>query len=80
MSSIFKWAASIIGLICLAVFFPFVREFYETTDSNGTGILHSAGTTTNNGFIQFLPVLVPVMIFVIVIIYVVRKDEGQQPR
>lgn len=81
MDSILKWAAGILGLICLALFFPFVRTVYQTVDGNGTGVLHMAGTTVNNNFIQFLPVLVPVMIFVIVLIYVIRKDSGQgQPK
>jgi hypothetical protein len=86
MSSIFKWVAGTIGLIILAVVFPFVRSIYDLTSGNGTGILYVSGngtgalhpgTAVNNGFIQFLPVLIPAIIVVIIIIYVVRKDNNK---
>jgi hypothetical protein len=81
MNSVLKWLAGTIGLIILAVVFPFVREIYVTMDANGTGILHDAGTSINNGFLTFLPVLFPAVIVTIIIIYVVRKDNNEaQPK
>lgn len=81
MSSILKWVAGTIALIILAVVFPFVRSVYDLMAGNGTGILYGAGTSVNNGFIQFLPILIPAVIVTVIIIYVVRKDNNEaQPK
>lgn len=89
MSSIFKWVAGTIGLIIMAVVFPFVRSIFDLVAGNGTGILYISGngtgalhpgTSVNNGFIQFLPVLIPTIIVVIIIIYVVRKENNETPK
>lgn len=75
MSNILKIVLAGIGLILIALFFPFVREVFEVADNNGTGILHMAGTSINNGFIQFLVPFFVVALFIIIIVFVVRKED-----
>ncbi len=89
MSTIFKLVFGLIGLITLAMVFPLVRQVYDVAEDNGTGagtgILYyiggvaTGGTTTNNAFLAFAPIGVPVMLFIVIIIYVVKsrnKGEG----
>ena len=75
-----KWLVGFIGLIALAFLFPFVREVYDYAEGNGTGILYAAGgTTTNDAIMAFLPIGIPVILFVGIIIYAVigrNKNEG----
>ena len=77
MFTALKIVAVLIGLILLALFFPFVKEIFEVADNNGTGILYLAGTPVNNGFIQFLVPLFVVIIFVVLIIFAVRKGDNK---
>ena len=89
MSTIFKAVLGLIGLITLAMVFPLTRQVYDVAEDNGTGpgtgILYfiggipTGGTTTNNAFLAFLPIGIPVMLFIVIIIYVVKgrsKGEG----
>jgi len=77
MNSVLKWVCGLVGLITLAIFFPFVREVFEWMAGDGTGMLYLAGTTRNITLIRFTPYLFPVIFFVAIIIYVVTTRGGK---
>jgi hypothetical protein len=79
MSTAFKWLFALIGLIVLALIFPFVRDVYDFAAGNGTGFFYAAGgNATNNSFAMFFPILGPLVLFVAIILYAVRKSNSKE--
>jgi len=79
MSTAFKWLFAFVGLIVLAMVFPFVRDVYDTAAGNGTGFFYAAGgNSTNNAFVMFLPILAPIVLFVSLLLYAVRKSSNKE--
>lgn len=87
MNSVLKWLCGLVGLICLAIYFPFIREVFEVMAGGGTGMLYLVGTdalgnpiyeaSRNTSLIRFTPYLFPVVFFVAIIIYVVTGRGGK---
>lgn len=82
MSTMIKWILAFIGLITLAMIFPFIREIYDYAEGNTTHpgmLMNAGGDATNDAFLTFLPIGIPVVIFISVLIYAVvgrNKNEG----
>jgi len=89
MTTMLKLILSIIGLITIAMVFPFIREVYDFAENNGTGagtgILYyiggaaTGGTETNNALLTFLPIGIPVILFISIMIYaIVGQNKGER--
>jgi hypothetical protein len=76
MSTIVKMVLAGVALIALAFVFPTVNWIYDYADGNGTGLLHQAGTPTNNAMLLILPFLIPAIIGIGIVIFVARRNSG----
>ena len=78
MIALWKFLLAFVGLLVLATVFPFTKSVFDSVSDNGTGALYAAGgTSTNNAFITFLPIGIPIMFFVFILLYVIKSRSSQ---
>lgn len=90
MVGVLKAVVGLVGLITLAIYFPFIHGIFDLAAGNSTnpGMLYLSGSdnvgnpiytsNTNTTIIRFAPYLWPVIFFIAIIVYVVTT-RGRKP-
>ena len=91
MSVVFKSVAAFIGLVILALFFPFVHQYFDVMAGNSTnpGVLYMEGvdalgnpiyvSNTTTTLLRWGPYFWPVAFFIAIILYVVvKRNKGSE--